>query len=416
MSLISLFINAGLSAGGAVVCYRLILDYIPIFIARKMYGNDQCKVSNAPVPEPMGVICAAVYLIVMFMFIPVPFFEWIGMESTEFPYAKLLAILSGLISISTAILLGFADDMLDLRWRHKLLFPTLSSLPLLMVYYVAGNSTTVIVPSIVRHLIHPIAVLPITINISFIYYIFMGMVIVFCTNAINILAGVNGLESGQSLVISASVSLFNFVQIYRFGTENTTGFWHHIISLYFLLPFTACTAVLFYFNKYPSRVFVGDTFCYWSGMTLAVVSILGHFSKTLMLFFIPQTINFVYSIPQLFHLVPCPRHRLPKYDPKSDTVSMSIAEFKKSELKLLGSIFISICRSIGMLYVNEFEKDGEIYLRINNLTIINLVLKFGGPMHEKTLNDVLMTIQILSSCLAFFIRFYLASLFYDVVE
>ncbi|EGT58572.1 hypothetical protein CAEBREN_29160 [Caenorhabditis brenneri] len=82
----------------------------------------------------MGVICAAVYLIIMFMFIPVPFFEWIGFES--FPYAKLLAILSGLISISTAILPGFADDMLDLRWRHKLLFPTLSSLPLLMAYYV----------------------------------------------------------------------------------------------------------------------------------------------------------------------------------------------------------------------------------------------------------------------------------------
>lgn len=379
-----------------------------------MYGNDQCKVSNAPIPEPMGVICAAVYLIVMFMFIPIPFVEWIGLD--DFPYAKLLAILSGLISISTAILLGFADDMLDLRWRHKLLFPTLSSLPLLMVYYVSGNSTTVIVPTIVRHLLQPFVGLPVTINISFIYYIFMGMVIVFCTNAINILAGINGLESGQSLVISASVSLFNFVQIYRFGSENSPGFWHHIISLYFLLPFTACTAVLFYFNKYPSRVFVGDTFCYWSGMTLAVVSILGHFSKTLMLFFIPQTINFVYSIPQLFHLVPCPRHRLPKYDPKTDTVSMSIAEFKKSELKSLGAIFITICRSIGMLHVREFEKDGEIYLQINNLTIINLVLKFGGPMHEKRLNEVLMGIQILSSCTAFFIRFYLASLFYDVVE
>uniref|UniRef100_A0A8R1DVV2 UDP-N-acetylglucosamine--dolichyl-phosphate N-acetylglucosaminephosphotransferase n=1 Tax=Caenorhabditis japonica TaxID=281687 RepID=A0A8R1DVV2_CAEJA len=416
MSLISLFINAGLSVGGAVICYRLILDYIPIFIARKMYGNDQCKVSNAPVPEPMGVICAAVYLIVMFIFIPIPFLEWIGNETETFPYAKLLAILSGLISISTAILLGFADDMLDLRWRHKLLFPTLSSLPLLMVYYVSGNSTTVIVPTIVRHLFQPIVLLPVTINISFIYYIFMGMVIVFCTNAINILAGVNGLESGQSLVISASVSLFNVVQLIRLDSENTTGFWHHSISLYFLLPFTACTAVLFFFNKYPSRVFVGDTFCYWSGMTLAVVSILGHFSKTLMLFFIPQTINFLYSIPQLFHFIPCPRHRLPKYDPKTDTVSMSKAEFKKSELKTLGKLFMTACRTIGMLHVEEFEKDGELYYCINNLTIINLVLKFGGPMHESTLNSVLMAIQVSGTVIAFFIRFYLASLFYDVVE
>ncbi|KAF5270899.1 hypothetical protein FQR65_LT17762, partial [Abscondita terminalis] len=41
-------------------------------------------------------------------------------------------------------------------------------------------------------------------------------------------------------------------------------------------------------NWYPSKVFVGDTFCYLSGMTFAVVGILGHFSKTTLLFFIPQ--------------------------------------------------------------------------------------------------------------------------------
>jgi UDP-N-acetylglucosamine--dolichyl-phosphate N-acetylglucosaminephosphotransferase len=38
-------------------------------------------------------------------------------------------------------------------------------------------------------------------------------------------------------------------------------------------------------------------------MTFAVVAILGHFSKTLLLFFIPQVINFLYSLPQLFRMV-----------------------------------------------------------------------------------------------------------------
>lgn len=65
-------------------------------------------------------------------------------------------------------------------------------------------------------------------------------------------------------------------------------------------------------TRYPSRVFVGDTYCYFAGMTFAVMGILGHFSKTLLLFFIPQILNFLYSTPQLFGLVPCPRHRLPK--------------------------------------------------------------------------------------------------------
>ena len=47
-------------------------------------------------------------------------------------------------------------------------------------------------------------------------------------------------------------------------------------------------------------------------MTFAVAGILGHFSKTLLLFFIPQIFNFLFSVPQLFNLVPCPRHRLPR--------------------------------------------------------------------------------------------------------
>lgn len=104
------------------------------------------------------------------------------------------------------------------------------------------------------------------------------------------------------------------------------------------------------------QVFVGDTFTYFAGMTLAVAGILGHFSETLLMFFVPQVrasrggaalsarepgpascgarprdlppltafpallslrpspqiVNFVYSLPQLFKIVPCPRHRLPR--------------------------------------------------------------------------------------------------------
>ena len=37
-------------------------------------------------------------------------------------------------------------------------------------------------------------------------------------------------------------------------------------------------------------------------------------------FFIPQLINFLYSIPQLTGKVPCPRHRLAEYHPSTDTL------------------------------------------------------------------------------------------------
>ena len=69
-------------------------------------------------------------------------------------------------------------------------------------------------------------------------------------------------------------------------------------------------------------------------MTFAVVAILGHFSKTLLLFFIPQVLNFIYSLPQLFHQIPCPRHRLPKFDENTNLREPSMIQFKaKGEYK-----------------------------------------------------------------------------------
>ena len=41
----------------------------------------------------------------------------------------------------------------------------------------------------------------------------MGMLAVFCTNAINILSGINGVEAGQSLIIGISIILFNLIQL-----------------------------------------------------------------------------------------------------------------------------------------------------------------------------------------------------------
>lgn len=136
------------------------------------------------------------------------------------------------------ILLGFADDVLDLRWRHKLLLPTIASLPLLMVYYVNFNSTTIILPSIVHQITGT------SINIGFLYYIYMGMLAVFCTNAINILAGINGLEVGQSIVIACSIIIFNVTQILNDSVAEK-----HQLSLYFMIPYLSTTLALWKFNR-----------------------------------------------------------------------------------------------------------------------------------------------------------------------
>lgn len=125
-------------------------------------------------------------------------------------------------------------------------------------------------------------------------------------------------------------------------------------------------------NAFPSRVFVGDTFCYFAGMTFATVGIMGHFSKTLLLFFIPQIINFVLSFPQLLHVVYCPRHRLPYFE----------------------------------------QQDYKLQCRHNHYTQINAFLRVVGPLNEQQACNALLFWQIICCCFAFFIRYVLAMFFF----
>ncbi len=49
--------------------------------------------------------------------------------------------------------------------------------------------------------------------LGFLYYVYMGMLAVFCTNAINIYAGIKGLEAGQRAVIAVSVIVHNTIEL-----------------------------------------------------------------------------------------------------------------------------------------------------------------------------------------------------------
>lgn len=398
-----IIVNCLASLVAYLVTVRLIPKFKDMFIKANLYGIDMSKSRKEKIPEAMGVVTGCIFLITLFFFIPVPFSQYI-LQNANFPHDEFVELVSALLSICCMILLGFADDVLDLRWRHKLLLPTIASLPLLMVYYVTFNSTTIIVPKPFRPWFG------ISIDLGILYYIYMGMLAVFCTNAINILAGVNGLEVGQSIIIALSIIVFNLVEL---GGDLWKA---HQFSLYFMLPFLATSVALLRHNWYPSRVFVGDTFCYFSGMTFAVVGILGHFSKTMLLFFLPQVINFIYSVPQLFHLVPCPRHRLPRYNVRTDKLEPSTTKFKLSDLNLLGKLCLKIFQILHLIRWEEKKDDDmkDSYIECNNLTLINFVLIWCGPTHEATLTTILLLIQVLCSLLAFTIRYPLASLFYGI--
>lgn len=154
------------------------------------------------------------------------------------------------------------------------------------------------------------------VHLGVFYYAYMFMLVLFSTNALNIYAGINGLEVGQAFVTACSVAIVNLLELsWRGGSaEDILGGdgKNHLFSLMMMLPFISTSFALLQYNFYPAKVFVGDVYPYYAGMCLATAAILGHFAKSFILLMIPQVLNFVYSMPQLFGFVPNPRHRLPK--------------------------------------------------------------------------------------------------------
>jgi UDP-N-acetylglucosamine--dolichyl-phosphate N-acetylglucosaminephosphotransferase len=143
-----------------------------------------------------------------------------------------------------------------------------------------------------------------------------------------------------------------------------------------------------YFNHFPRNAI--------AGMTFAVMAILGHFSKTLLLFFIPQIANFLYSLPQLFKVYPCPRHRMPDYDAATDRLRPSTFSLMDKPSKLQSS------ENKHAVPANS----NDVFTQHDNLTLINLMLRLLGPMHERTATNILLALQVACCTFGLLLRYY----------
>ncbi|KAG5490575.1 hypothetical protein JKF63_00695 [Porcisia hertigi] len=443
----------GLILLGSIAAYVGTIRYIPrvsrTLFERNIFGVDINKTTpeqfqsfaamrragrtgekefqKQAIPESLGILSGAVYLSVVMVLTVC--FGLLGVASDGVD--DMHASLSGpLMTISVMLLLGFVDDVLDVKWRHKIILSTLGSLPLIMTY---EGSLSVLMPRVFGRFALPtmkattdwllsftaakeesatefritaplrwlsfavnhrsfIDVYPsgaVLIYLGPVYLVYLSMLCIFCTNSINILAGVNGVEVGQSLVIAIASVIYNLCQM-RLERQVKSD-WsisdsaaaavldmssdHQLRALLLLGPFIGVSLALWRYNRYPARIFVGDSYTYFAGTVLAVSSITGVYSKTLLLFFAPQLFNFIISLPQLFGIVPCPRHRVPTWNPETNLLSNS-----------------------------------------HNYTILNVILYFRGDMHEQKLTRAILKCQVIACALGFTVRYVLSSLLYDEVR
>merc|ERR1712224_546446 len=90
-------------------------------------------------------------------------------------------------------------------------------------------------------------------DLGIFFYFLLLIFAVFSTHAINIYAGVNGLEAGQSVVIGVSVLVLNMVQLHRMPPELEEYRQQHLESLFLIVPFVAVSIALLRLNWWPSK-------------------------------------------------------------------------------------------------------------------------------------------------------------------
>ncbi|GMK56895.1 hypothetical protein CspeluHIS016_0307350 [Cutaneotrichosporon spelunceum] len=452
--------NIGFALLALVGALYLVPKVSPAFIDKGLKGRDLLKpggrTSGPWVPECLGLPCATLYLLLMMLFIPFPFSHIFqvagnnGVGREKFPLRELTFYLTSLLSLLTATLLGFIDDLFDIRWRHKLPIPLIAAVPTLLVYYATGGWTWVVLPESVGKLLRSLGLPGWTgapvVNLRFLYYVYLALLPTFTTNSINILAGINGVETIQPLIIAMSITLNDLLYLPIWpewfleflGIENAAGgrilTWavgqvvtRHLMSLYFMIPLIGVCAGFLWHNWYTARAFPGDTLCYFTGMAFSAVAIQGHFAKTMLLFFLPQIFNFLLSCPQLFRLVPCPRHRLPHFNEATGLLEPSKAVFERAP-PLPGRIFLEVFQALGLTRLERapppadskseevassksWPQEGDI-VSATNLTLLNYLLVRLGPMHEPTLCLLVGAVQVAGSAVAFAIRYGVGSLVY----
>jgi len=261
-----------------VISLLACLLILPYYIRKAQQvgvtGKDIHKPGSPVIAECGGVILILAYLVGLFFFIPFND-EVLNLE-----------IVGTAATVLLTAFIGLVDDIFETRWRIKVLTPLLGGVPLAVMRL--GRKT----------ILTPFGVLDFAALGLFGLIMFYAIIIPFAVtasaNAINMFAGLNGLEAGSSLIMALALLFLTF------RSDKPIGY---II----LTPFIGALLAFLYFNRYPSRVFPGDVGTFGMGAVLACVAILADLERAAIIMFIPYFANAALFFVGKLKRVPPPR-------------------------------------------------------------------------------------------------------------
>jgi UDP-N-acetylglucosamine--dolichyl-phosphate N-acetylglucosaminephosphotransferase len=207
-----------------------------------------------------GIIVVLGTMVGIFLYIALQTFYFKSIDGT---LINLFAIICSILLVGG---IGFIDDLFGwkrggLSIRSRILLVSFSAIPLMIIN--AGEST---IFGINFGIIYPLVIIPIGV---------LG-----ATTTYNFLAGFNGLESSQGMIILSALAFVTYLN----GNS-----WLSII----LLCMVASLLAFYIFNKNPAKVFPGDVLTYAVGILIAITAIMGNIEKIALFFFIPYILEMI---------------------------------------------------------------------------------------------------------------------------
>ncbi|MCK5624632.1 glycosyl transferase family 4 [Candidatus Pacearchaeota archaeon] len=210
-----------------------------------------------------GLIVVFGFLLGVLLYIAIRIFYFKdGGDITSYLFVILAVLL-----ISSIV--GIVDDLFGwqkggLSAKSRLFLILFAAIPLMVIN--AGESSIL---GFELGILFPLIVIP------------LG--VVGATTTFNFLAGYNGLEAGQGILILSALAFVTFI---------TGNSWLSVVALCMV----AALLAFYIFNKYPAKVFPGDVMTYAVGALIACIAILGNIEKIALFFFIPYLLETVLKL------------------------------------------------------------------------------------------------------------------------
>jgi UDP-N-acetylglucosamine--dolichyl-phosphate N-acetylglucosaminephosphotransferase len=312
---------------GIVATLLLLPPFIKRILQQNFVGTDMNKFNKPKIAELGGV---SVFLGFSFALFSAIFLA----TYLNIFQINLGLLLAGFSTIAIIAFIGFIDDIIGWKkgirqWQHAL-FPIVAALPLMAIS--AGNTSMIfpLIGHIELGIIYSLVIIPIGITGA--------------SNAFNMLAGFNGLEAGQGIILTSILTIIAFF------SGQTTAIILGLAMIGALIGFLK-------FNWFPAKIFGGDSLTLMVGANLAVMSIIGNMESfgamLFVLFFVEFLIKAKHKMQSECFGIPN-KNGLLHANPKGGSVTQFILKLKPMKEYQVTLTILTIQLFIGVIVLAIF--------------------------------------------------------------